>query len=86
MAAQGGDVPRWPLANVYTGCMEGSHANVIMADNWVKGIRNWDLAGVYPAVRRQATQPTAHVSTGRLPLAAWADVTDRWCLLVGFAR
>lgn len=28
MYEQGGDVPRWPLANGYTGCMFGNHAGI----------------------------------------------------------
>lgn len=33
MAMQGsGDIPRWPLLNIYTGCMIGSHAWVVFAE------------------------------------------------------
>lgn len=33
---QGGAIPRWPLANVYTGCMVGNHANLMLLDLAVK--------------------------------------------------
>jgi predicted alpha-1,2-mannosidase len=36
MASEGGDIPRWPLADVYTGCMIGNHANAIVLDTAVK--------------------------------------------------
>ncbi|CAF4390834.1 unnamed protein product, partial [Didymodactylos carnosus] len=29
---QGGDLPKWPLANGYTGCMMGSHSDIILSD------------------------------------------------------
>jgi hypothetical protein len=38
MYSDGGALPRWPLATVYTGCMVGSHANVIIADAWFRGV------------------------------------------------
>ena len=37
MAADGGRLPRWPLADVYTGCMIGAHGVNVLADNCVKG-------------------------------------------------
>lgn len=33
---EGGYLPKWPMANGYTGCMIGSHADVILADMIVK--------------------------------------------------
>lgn len=35
---QGGDIPKWPLANGYTGGMIGQHADVIIADAYFKGL------------------------------------------------
>lgn len=37
MSDEGGALPRWPLANVYTGCMEGDHGIVVLADTVEKG-------------------------------------------------
>jgi len=37
MAEDGGRLPRWPLANVYTGCMVASHGVVVMADAVARG-------------------------------------------------
>lgn len=36
MWMEGGRLPRWPLAQVYTGCMVGSHGLVILADYLTK--------------------------------------------------
>eukprot|EP00656_Telonema_subtile_P004677 TRINITY_DN12126_c0_g1_i2.p1 TRINITY_DN12126_c0_g1~~TRINITY_DN12126_c0_g1_i2.p1 ORF type:complete len:480 (+),score=141.99 TRINITY_DN12126_c0_g1_i2:160-1599(+) len=36
MALDGGGLPRWPLADVYTGCMVGNHANVAVLDTALK--------------------------------------------------
>lgn len=33
---------RWELLNAYSGCMLGNPANVVLADAYVKGIRNYD--------------------------------------------
>ena len=35
MYQQGGDMPRWPLANGYTGCMIGQHADIVILGNFV---------------------------------------------------
>ena len=37
MARDGGRLPRWPLADVYTGCMIGAHGVNVLADGCVKG-------------------------------------------------
>jgi len=36
MAAQGGHLPRWPMANVYTNCMSGSHGLAVLAEGLLK--------------------------------------------------
>ncbi|KNC48866.1 alpha-1,2-mannosidase [Thecamonas trahens ATCC 50062] len=56
MRAQGGYVPRWPLANGYTGCMIGTHADLIVAEAWAKGIRNYNLTSLYAAFRASAME------------------------------
>eukprot|EP00753_Platysulcus_tardus_P003815 PLAT12492.40.p2 GENE.PLAT12492.40~~PLAT12492.40.p2 ORF type:complete len:785 (+),score=427.60 PLAT12492.40:176-2530(+) len=56
MAREGGDLPRWPLANRYTNCMVGNHGFIAVADNVVKGNSDFDVADVYSHMKRQATQ------------------------------
>lgn len=43
MYNEGGDIPRWPLANVYTGCMSGNHGLVSVADWLLKDVPATDL-------------------------------------------
>jgi predicted alpha-1,2-mannosidase len=57
MARQGGNVPRWPTAYRYTGCMIGDNAANAMADAFLKGVRNFDAAAAYAALREQALVP-----------------------------
>lgn len=46
MTADGGKLPRWPLANVYTGCMIASHGVAVMADAVLRGTGGVDAASV----------------------------------------
>ncbi len=62
MARTGGDIPRWPLANVYTGCMIASHGFAAIAEAVLKGHTGFNASALYAAMYRQATEPTAHAS------------------------
>ena len=50
----GGRLPMWPLAGNYTDDMLGYHAVPVIADAYVKGIRNYDLLKAYTAVKHSA--------------------------------
>jgi predicted alpha-1,2-mannosidase len=50
----GGRLPMWPLAGNYTDDMLGYHAVPVIADAYVKGIRNFDLQKAYTAVKHSA--------------------------------
>jgi predicted alpha-1,2-mannosidase len=54
MARQGGDLPRWPLATGYTSTMIGASADIIIADSYLKGIKDFDVAFAYQVMRRLA--------------------------------
>ena len=43
-AAQGGALPKWPVANGYTGVMNGDAADPILADTYAFGARGFDAA------------------------------------------
>ena len=59
MAAQGGGtLPRWPSGCGYTGSMFGAPADVVIAEAWLKGIRDFDVEAAYTAMRAAALQPT----------------------------
>jgi predicted alpha-1,2-mannosidase len=50
---EGGWLPKWPNPT-YTGIMIGSHADSMIADAYVKGVRDFDLDRAYAAVRKNA--------------------------------
>jgi len=57
MAEQGGYLPKWPTAYVYTGCMVGASADNVLADSYLKGIRWLDVDKAYQAARYLAVTP-----------------------------
>ncbi len=57
MAREGGELPRWPLATGYTSTMVGASADIVIADSYVKGIRDFHVEEAYKAMRRLAMRP-----------------------------
>jgi predicted alpha-1,2-mannosidase len=57
---EGGWIPKWPNPG-YSNVMIGTHADSVIADAFVKGIRDYDIEKAYAALRKDATQP----GTGR---------------------
>ena len=55
MYEQGGSMPRWPAGIAYTGCMDGTSADVVLAEAYIKGIRNFDVAQAYEGCYAHAT-------------------------------
>ena len=54
MATEGGWLPIFPCWNSYTAAMIGDHCTSVLADAYVKGIRNFDAPRAYEAMRRNA--------------------------------
>jgi predicted alpha-1,2-mannosidase len=52
----GGIMPIWDLAANYTGCMIGYHAVSVIADAYLKGIRNYDVNKAFEAMKHSAIQ------------------------------
>lgn len=50
MTEAGGAVPRWPLATGETWTMIGSHGESVLVDSWIKGVRDFDAAGLFAKV------------------------------------
>eukprot|EP01116_Phalansterium_solitarium_P000545 TRINITY_DN10357_c0_g1_i2.p1 TRINITY_DN10357_c0_g1~~TRINITY_DN10357_c0_g1_i2.p1 ORF type:complete len:745 (+),score=258.54 TRINITY_DN10357_c0_g1_i2:75-2309(+) len=71
MFQQGGDLPKWPLANGYTGCMTGSHTLVVLADALAKNLGGYDAELAYNASRQVATTNEAHA--GRTDIVDWIN-------------
>ncbi len=53
---QGGLLPMWELSANETDCMIGYHAVSVIADAYVKGIRDFDLEKAYQAMKTSAMQ------------------------------
>jgi len=54
MCEQGGVLPRWPSGYGYTGSMLGASADIVIAESYLKGIRNFDVETAYKAMRKAA--------------------------------
>ncbi len=54
----GGWLPRWPSGNGYTNSMLGTPADMVIAESYLKGIRNFDIKSAYQAMRQTALAPT----------------------------
>lgn len=53
---EGGIMPIWDLSANYTGCMIGYHAVPVIADAYLKGIRNYDVDKAFKAMKYSATR------------------------------
>jgi len=53
---EGGIIPIWDLSANYTGCMIGYHGIPIIADAYMKGIRDYDITKAYKAMRHSTMQ------------------------------
>lgn len=62
MAADGGELPKWPLGHGYTGGMVGSPADIVLAETWLKGLEDWPVQEGFEAAWRHATGPVDHAS------------------------
>lgn len=56
-ASQGGWLPRWPVANQYTGIMGGDSADLIIADAYAMGARSFNAAQALQDMVKGATLP-----------------------------
>jgi predicted alpha-1,2-mannosidase len=54
MCEQGGVLPRWPSGYGYTGSMLGASADIMIADTYLKGLRDFDVDTVYKAMLKAA--------------------------------
>jgi len=55
-----GYLPRWELLNAYSGCMVGDPAVSVIAEAYLKGIRNYDVAKAYAACRQTVLGPSTN--------------------------
>jgi len=67
MAKQGGSLPRWPSGYGYSNSMLGSPADMVIAESYLKGIRDFDVDLAFEKMKQVALQPIPKDSsaTGR---------------------
>ena len=58
MYRQSGWMPTFPVLFGDYACMNGFHSSVIFLDAYRKGLRNFDVAGAYEGMRKNATDAT----------------------------
>jgi predicted alpha-1,2-mannosidase len=58
MLEQGGWLPRWPSGHGYSNSMLGTPADIVIAESYLKGIRDFDVEKAYQAMRRTALVAT----------------------------
>ena len=62
MAEEGGYLPKWPMGAGYTNCMLGTPADIVVADAYVKGIRDYDAEKVFAHMKDTAENSPANGS------------------------
>jgi predicted alpha-1,2-mannosidase len=60
MYAEGGWLPIFPCWNSYTAAMIGDHCSAVLADAYIKGIRDFDVEKAYEAMRKNAFETPAN--------------------------
>ncbi len=60
MYKEWGWLPRWELFGRETFTMEGDPAAIVIADSWIKGLRDFDIHTAYEAMLKSATTEGKH--------------------------
>ena len=55
----GGSFPRWVLANIETGIMQGDPSSILVSNAWAFGARRYDPKPLFDIMRRGAEVPGA---------------------------
>lgn len=82
MYEEWGWLPKWELYGRETFTMEGDPSIPVLVDSWMKGLRDFDMAKAYAAMRKSATMPGAqnkmrpdidpYIEKGYVPLGFYA--------------
>ncbi len=82
MYREWGWLPKWELYGRETFTMEGDPSIPVIVDSWMKGLRDFDVATAYEAMRKSATTPGAqnkmrpdidpYIAKGYVPLGMYA--------------
>ena len=79
MYEQGGWLPIFPCWNSYTAAMIGDHCSVVLADAYVKGIRNFDYEKAYEGMRKNAFETPATFEDYKNGMGVWLYPLGGWC-------
>ena len=91
-AEQGGLLPVWELSGNETNCMIGYHSVSVIADAFLKGIRQYDVEKAFEAMKKSANQNELSLNAYRLFGFVPADIAsesvsktleyayDDWCI------
>lgn len=71
MFEQGGDLPRWPMANGYTNTMIGTHADIVLSDALHHNL-NFNYQSAYAGMYQGATQ--SQQNAGRTDINDWINL------------
>ncbi|WP_419698814.1 GH92 family glycosyl hydrolase [Mucilaginibacter sp. NFX135] len=92
MYEQGGLLPIWPLASSETYCMIGNHSIPVIVDAYAKGIRDFDVAEAFTAMKAAVNRDQFGLDNYRKNGAVQADAQkesvsktleyayDDWCI------
>lgn len=78
---EGGIMPIWDLSANYTGCMIGYHAVPVIADAYMKGIRDYDVDKAFTAMKHSASQDklglASYKSLGYIPVETESESVSK---------
>ncbi len=71
MQREGGYVPKWPMGMGDSGSMIGQHGASVVADTWLKGVRDFDVESLYDSMKATANAPGPPGSYGNRDCFPW---------------
>ncbi len=71
MQREGGYVPKWPMGMGDSGSMIGQHGASVVADTWLKGVRDFDVDSLYASMKATANAPGPPGSYGNRDCFPW---------------
>lgn len=71
MQREGGYVPKWPMGMGDSGSMIGQHGASVVADTWLKGVRDFDVDSLYDSMKATANAPGPPGSYGNRDCFPW---------------
>lgn len=90
-ADDGGSFDRWPLAHGYTGGMVGTPTDQVLAESYLKGLRDWDAEKAFAYSWAHATGPVSPVGRSGIEgytsrgYVAWEDSGSPAALTLEYA-